>query len=106
MLCGYPPFAGKSEDEILKKVKIGKYKFDPDDWDKVSEEAKMLIKKMLTLDPTKRLSAHEAMNDPWVQKLAPSQPLNVKTLQTLGAFQSKNKLKQSISAFIMNQIVS
>lgn len=66
MLCGYPPFGGKSEDEILKKVKIGKYKFDPDDWDKVSEEAKTLIKKMLTLDPAKRLSAHEAMNDPWV----------------------------------------
>jgi calcium-dependent protein kinase len=51
MLCGYPPFSGKSEEEILKKVKLGKYKFDPEDWDKVSSGAKALIKKMLCLDP-------------------------------------------------------
>ena len=57
LLCGYPPFSGKSEDEILKKVKVGKFKFDPEDWDKISEDAKNLIRKMLTLDPKKRITA-------------------------------------------------
>jgi calcium-dependent protein kinase len=28
LLCGYPPFGGRSEDEILSKVKSGKFKFD------------------------------------------------------------------------------
>ena len=28
MLCGYPPFTGSSEKEILKKVETGRYKFD------------------------------------------------------------------------------
>lgn len=28
MLCGYPPFSGRTEDDILKKVKSGKFKFD------------------------------------------------------------------------------
>jgi calcium-dependent protein kinase len=28
LLCGYPPFGGGSENEILNKVKIGKYAFD------------------------------------------------------------------------------
>lgn len=28
LLCGYPPFTGKSEDDILKKVKIGKFSYD------------------------------------------------------------------------------
>lgn len=27
MLSGVPPFAGKTEDEIMKKVKAGKYSF-------------------------------------------------------------------------------
>ena len=65
-MCGYPPFTGKNEDEILKKVRLGKFKFDPEDWDKTSEEAKTLIKKMLTFDPKKRISAQDALNDPWV----------------------------------------
>lgn len=56
-MCGYPPFGGRSEEEILKKVKSGKFKFDPEDWDKISEDAKNLIRKMLTLDHKKRISA-------------------------------------------------
>jgi hypothetical protein len=27
-LCGYPPFGGRTEEEILKRVKAGKYKFE------------------------------------------------------------------------------
>lgn len=39
MLCGYPPFSGRTEDDILKKVKSGKFKFDPEDWRHISLEA-------------------------------------------------------------------
>lgn len=28
MLCGYPPFGGKSEEEIFKKIKRGNLIFD------------------------------------------------------------------------------
>lgn len=28
LLCGYPPFSGKSEQEILDKVRKGKFEFD------------------------------------------------------------------------------
>lgn len=28
LLCGYPPFTGRSEKDILEKVKIGVYKYD------------------------------------------------------------------------------
>lgn len=66
LLCGYPPFGGRSEDDILKKVRTGKFKFEPEDWDKISEEAKSLINKMLTYDPKKRISAEVSLADPWI----------------------------------------
>lgn len=28
LLCGYPPFTGKTEKEIMKKVSEGKFEFD------------------------------------------------------------------------------
>lgn len=36
LLCGYPPFFGYSEGEVLAKVKKGIYHFDSQDWGKVS----------------------------------------------------------------------
>ena len=50
----------------MKKVKIGKFKFEAEDWDHISSDAKVLIKKMLELNPKKRCSAEEALADPWV----------------------------------------
>jgi len=47
LLCGYPPFSGRNEQEILKNVKLAKLEFDVDDWKYVAEEAKDLITKML-----------------------------------------------------------
>jgi len=61
LLCGYPPFSGKSEHDIIKKIKLGKFRFEPEDWSHVSVEAKNLISWMLELDPKKRCSAKEAI---------------------------------------------
>lgn len=66
LLCGYPPFSGKNEREIIYKIKLGKFVYDKDDWKNISQGAKNLIKKMLIMDPSKRYSASEALNDPWV----------------------------------------
>jgi len=57
MLCGYPPFNGKTDDDIYKKIEIGSFEFKPNDWKKVSQEAKDLIKEMLKYDPKDRLTA-------------------------------------------------
>lgn len=59
LLCGYPPFNGE-EAEILSKIEKGFFEFDrihsiifikAEEWSNISDDAKNLIRKMLTLDP-------------------------------------------------------
>jgi calcium-dependent protein kinase len=57
LLCGYPPFKGKNHKEIFDRIKAGKYSFAGTEWQSVSREAKMLIKKMLTYHAEDRYSA-------------------------------------------------
>lgn len=60
LLCGYPPFYGDDDQEILQMVQRGKFDFDGEEWDEISKEAKDLIKKLIC-KPEKRLTASEAL---------------------------------------------
>ncbi|EGR29750.1 hypothetical protein IMG5_149340 [Ichthyophthirius multifiliis] len=95
ILCGYPPFNVRNKEEILIKVKAGKLKFDQQDWDKISNDAKNLIIKMLNYDPKKRISAQLALIDQWVQKNAQSIPINQRCFKIQICFievQKQNRL--------------
>ena len=35
-LCGYPPFYGDNDQEILQMVRSGEFEFDGEEWDDVS----------------------------------------------------------------------
>jgi serine/threonine protein kinase len=49
-------------DQIIK----GHYSFPDDFWSGVSESAKDLIRKMMCVDPTKRLSMTDVLAHPWL----------------------------------------
>ena len=55
----------ENEPRLFKKIAHGIYDFDDEVWDKVSDEAKDLIKKLLTVEPSKRLNATEALRHEW-----------------------------------------
>jgi len=48
LLSGKPPFDGENDEEIIERVKIGKYSLTGGTWQVISSDAKALIKKMLT----------------------------------------------------------
>lgn len=72
LLCGYPPFYGDDDAEILSMVMKGKFDFDGDEWDEISKEAKDLIKKLIC-KPEKRLTASEALQHKWFKKVLKNQ---------------------------------
>ena len=66
LLCGYPPFNAQNDNEIYALIRKGVFYFDPMEWGIISDSAKDLVCKMLTMDPEKRLSAKEVIEHPWI----------------------------------------
>ncbi|RHY51570.1 hypothetical protein DYB34_000546 [Aphanomyces astaci] len=106
LLCGYPPFYGDSDPEIFSSVRTGKYSYDTPEWVGVSAEAKDLINHLLLLNPSKRLTAAQALQHPWLSGSAPSteRSLNGTILGSLKRFQGHNKLKKVALAVIADQL--
>ncbi|EPR60647.1 calcium-dependent protein kinase CDPK2B [Toxoplasma gondii TgCatPRC2] len=110
LLCGYPPFHGDNDAEILAKVKSGKFSFNEQDWKNVSVEAKDLIRKLLTYDPAQRLTAEQALAHPWIKHYATKAnpvadaPLNSKILDNFRAFRAVSKLKKAALTVIAQQM--
>merc|ERR1712014_410560 len=65
LLCGYPPFFGETDAEVLSKVRLGNFSFNAADWKNVSEDAKNLIRMLLKMNPRDRYTAEQALNREW-----------------------------------------
>jgi hypothetical protein len=51
---------------LFEKIKSGAYDADDPIWDNVSDGAKDLVEKLLTVDAGARLTADQALAHPWV----------------------------------------
>lgn len=60
MLCGYPPFYGENDTDVLARVKLGTYTFVQQDWKDVSTDATELITKLLKKDATQRYFSNQS----------------------------------------------
>ena len=110
LLTGEPPFNGNTDEEILENVRNGYVDFSTSIFQEISEEAKDLLSKLLEKNPSKRISAVEALEHPWITNLAPNAKLNKgvcqKVFSNLKTFQADQKLQEAAIAFITNQLVS
>lgn len=66
LLGGYLPFEDEEEDKVFEKTRNGQYFFHPSYWKTVSKQAKNFVTKFLTINPKKRSSAAEALQDEWM----------------------------------------
>nr|XP_039266644.1 ribosomal protein S6 kinase alpha-3-like [Styela clava] len=71
MLSGYTPFANGPDDtpsDILKRIEAGKFSFSGGTWKSVSDCAKDLVRRMLHIDPNRRLSASQVLLHPFISR--------------------------------------
>ena len=68
LLSARPPFGGEEDEEIINNVRSGKYDLTSHPFNKLSKNCIDLIKKLLTIDPNKRISAQEALNHKWFKE--------------------------------------
>ena len=105
-----PPFNGQSDQEIMKKVRVGKFSFQDSCWSSITDKAKDLITQLLTYDPEKRPSAEEALKHPWITESSVSAPIDeqvaIGALSNLRTFRADQKLKQATFAFIASQLLT
>uniref|UniRef100_A0A8D1DIE7 calcium/calmodulin-dependent protein kinase n=1 Tax=Sus scrofa TaxID=9823 RepID=A0A8D1DIE7_PIG len=98
LLVGYPPFWDEDQHKLYQQIKAGAYDLFPDEWDTVTPEAKNLINQMLTINPAKRITAHEALKHPWVcqRSTVASMMHRQETVECLKKFNARRKLKGAI----------
>lgn len=80
MLSGELPFRGRSDREVIEKIKKGVVKFDNPIWKTISPDAKGLILQLLQRNPHKRISALACLQHRWLNPPAQlSRPGSINT---------------------------
>lgn len=96
LLSGVPPFWAETQQGIFDAVLKGQIDFESDPWPLISDSAKDLIRRMLCMRPSERLTAHEVLCHPWICEngVAPDRALDPAVLSRLKNFSAMNKLKK------------
>ncbi len=117
LITGGPPFYGDTRDSIIAQIKAAKIDYggtNPNHtlmvapvWSAVSPDCKSLLKRMLTYDPAKRISAGDAMKHPFIvanieQHSISGEDLRV-SLSNLRNFRTQKLLQKAVLTYIASQ---
>lgn len=95
MLCGYQPFQAEYVQDLIEKIKVGKYEFPADPWDNISKQAKNLVKLCLNPNFKTRCSPSEALMHPWIANCGKISNTNIpKIVDYFNKFSKKNRLQR------------
>lgn len=111
LLSGCLPFVGKDQQEVFDKIESSNLEFKQKIWAAISDEAKDLIKNLVTKDVKKRLSCAKALKHPWFKNggdvpllCGTYEDLDKETLQRLVAFKPVNVLKMEALVMMTKMI--
>ncbi|CAF3523512.1 unnamed protein product [Rotaria sp. Silwood1] len=85
LLCGYPPFFPKDEENsnygMKYRIKTGDYQFPDAEWKNISQEGKSIIQRMLIVNPANRITIDEILTNPWLTELNSERSIDISPLQ-------------------------
>jgi len=97
LLCGYPPFW---HDQDLARttaaIKRGNFVFANEDWSMISQNGRAIVRELLKMNPSERITASSACQHAWLTTTPPAGALD----------SSLHRLRRFMKAMIATQVVS
>jgi len=95
LLSGNYPFTQDTKKELFEAIKQGNFDFPSPQWDDISELAKDLIRKLLVVNPSKRMTAEAMLSHPWIiGEETPTELLRGVTMK-IREFNAKRKFRKA-----------
>jgi serine/threonine protein kinase len=69
LLSGYLPFSGKSEQDTISQTLKAEVKFNQPSWKSISQDARILVARLLRNDPSQRPSGEKIISHPWFDEI-------------------------------------
>lgn len=98
LLSGQPPFWHRKQMMMLRMIMEARYSLEKPEWDDVSASAKDLIRRLLEVNPAKRITARQALNHDFFVTFNPSEAQQEQKGQP---FNAKLKLR-AVSLFVLS----
>jgi calcium-dependent protein kinase len=106
LLSGHVPFLGDNQPDTCKLILDCKLNFDGNCWQSISSEAKDLISRMLKKNPSKRISAKEALIHPWIKEMIDKENWNGTKPELFQAFlRNLKSFRQSYKIPLVSSMV-
>jgi calcium-dependent protein kinase len=106
LISGLPPFSGANEEIVSEKIKKGAFNFNAPEFRNVSQQAKDLIRWLLSYNPSDRPSAAKALHHEFFTKEIDTNNIyneiidGKAVLENLKNFKSQLKFNQAVVAYI------
>ncbi|XP_017303785.2 peripheral plasma membrane protein CASK isoform X2 [Diaphorina citri] len=96
LLTGTLPFVG-SRDRLFQSITKGKLHLDGPLWISITDNAKDLVRKMLSVDPNKRITIHEVINHKWLKERDKGSRIHLADcVEELKKFNVRRRLKGAV----------
>lgn len=106
LLSGSPPFQGNSTQQIFRNIISQPLDLKSAAWEHVSDAAKDCVRRMLSRDPKRRLTAEQVLRHPWMREngLAGQEDMTPEVLTRLKTFGQMNHLKKEALKIIARKL--
>nr|XP_019707109.1 CDPK-related protein kinase [Elaeis guineensis] len=96
LLCGSRPFWARTESGIFRAVLKAEPSFSEPPWPSLSPEAKDFVRRLLSKDPRRRMTAAQALSHPWIRNCSDIKPpLDILTFRLIKAYMRSSSLRKA-----------